>query len=114
MSEFFDQMNLEQKMGVLRHELSKSPTLRIKTVEQFNQLPQDEQDELLEIHYLEILVDLSGQLKVDLTPYYDNYMSRLYQVAKKGQERGYDFSTAEEVDDHMSALVFSKMFAGVK
>lgn len=114
MSEFFDQMTLDQKIDVLRHELSKAPTLRIETVEQFNKLPQDEQDELLEIHHLEILVDLSEKLNVVLTPYYNSYLGSLYQIAMKGQERGYDFSTAKAVEDHMSALVFSKMFAGVK
>ena len=110
----FEQMPLGQKIDVLRNELSKSATMRINTVEQFERLPQDEQDELLEIHHLEILVDLSEKLQVDLTPFYDRYMTILFEIAKKGQARGYDFSTGEAVEKHMSTMVFAKMFAGVK
>lgn len=99
-----------QKAQQLRSDIQDIPTLMISTVSRFILLPVAVQEEILQMHKYNMLL----QMAIDNGIAVDYYASRVLDLIGKvqfaGAKRGCHYATGQEVERHMTKIIIDRMF----
>lgn len=106
-------MDLQQAQQ-LRSDMQDLPTLTISTVSQFNLLPQADQEELLNMHKHDMLLQMAINNGVSVENYAHRILEILQEVQTAGAQRGYHYATNQEVERHMTKIIMDRMFLGAQ
>lgn len=104
-------MDLQQAQQLLS-DMQDLPTLTISTVSQFNLLPQADQEELLDMHKHNMLLQMAINNGVSVENYAHRILGILQDVQTAGAQRGYHYATAAEVEQHMTQITMNRMILG--
>lgn len=106
-------MDLQQAQQ-LRSAMQDVPTLTISTVSQFTLLPVAEQEEILQMHKYDLLLQMAMDNGVAVDDYAFRVLDLLENVQFAGAKRGYHYATDEEVERHMTKIIMDRMFLGAQ
>lgn len=101
-----------QQAQQLRSDMQDLPTLTISTVSQFNLLPQADQEELLNMHKHDMLLQMAINNGIVVDNYAHLILGILQEVQAAGAQRGYHYATDTEVEKHMTQIVLNRMIQG--
>lgn len=106
-------MDLQQAQQ-LRSAMQDVPTLTISTVSQFTLLPVADQEEILQMHKYDLLLQMAMDNGVAVDDYAFRVLDLLQNVQFAGAKRGYHYATDQEVEQHMTKVVIDRMFLGAQ
>lgn len=106
-------MDLQQAQQ-LRSAMQDIPSLTISTVSHFNLLPVADQEEILQMHKYDMLLQMAIDNGIAVDDYAFRVLDLLENVQFAGAKRGYHYATDQEVERHMTKIIMDRMFLGAQ
>lgn len=103
-----------QKAQQLRSAMQDIPSLTISTVSHFNLLPVADQEEILQMHKYDLLLEVAMENGIAVEDYAFRVLDLLENVQFAGAKRGYHYATDREVERHMTKIIMDRMFLGAQ
>ena len=103
-----------QKAQQLRSAMQDIPTLTISTVSQFTLLSVADQEEILQMHKYDMLLQMAIDNGIAVDDYAFRVLDLLENAQFAGAKRGYHYTTDQEVERHMTRIIIDRMFLGAQ